>query len=124
MDHVYWLARILGPLFTIMGIWMIVRNKDVMKVWISVKANSASLYMGGVLNLLIGLTVLSTYSEWSWHLATLITLVGWISVIRGLLVLFAPEWVMARATAMEPFSKVWAIIPLFFGLLISYLAFA
>lgn len=124
MDHVYWLARILGPLFTIMGVWMIVRNKDLMKIWASVKANYACFYLGGVLNLLIGLTVLSTFCEWSWDLPVLITIVGWISVVRGLLVLFAPDWVMARAAALEPFSRAWAIIPLFFGLGISYLAFA
>lgn len=123
MDHVYWLARILGPFFLIVGIWMVVRNQDIMKVWTSVRNNPGLLYMGGILNLLIGFTVLSTYSEWSMSLPVLITLVGYLMVVRGLLVLFATNWVLSKVASFTSFGRAWAAIPLFFGIGISYLAF-
>ncbi len=119
----YWLARILGPFFLILGVWMVVRNHEIMKIWTAAKNNPLFLYMGGMLNLLIGLTILSTYSEWSWSLPVLITIIGYLMLLRGLLVFFAMQWLLSFTESLVPFARAWAVIPLFFGVFISYLAF-
>ena len=124
MDHVLWLARILGPFMLIIGIWMLLRHDDLLRLWNYAKNNVGFMYLGAILNLLVGLTVLSTYSHWSWNLAVLLPIIGWISLIRGCLVLFACDWVMSRSERLIPFLKPLAIIPLFFGICLTYIAFS
>lgn len=123
MDHILWLARIFGPFFFIIGLWMIFRLEDIQKVWNSIRNTPGLFYIGGLLNLLIGLTVLSTYHSWTWGLPVLLTIIGWLMLLRGLLVLFAPEKVLSWTEGLSPFSKSWAVLPLVIGILLSWLAF-
>jgi len=124
MDHVMWLARIFGPLFFIAGLWTLLRGEEVRKMWSSVKSNPGLFYLNGMLNLFFGFFILSTYHSWSFGLALLLTLIGWLYVIRGIIVLFMPEKVMEFADKMEDKQKMLAFIPLVIGFLLSWLAFA
>jgi predicted membrane-bound spermidine synthase len=123
MEHVLWLARILGPFMTIIGLWMVLRTDDLLRVWNYAKNNIGFIYLGAILNLLVGFTILSTYHTWSFNLAVLLPILGWLLVLRGVLVFFAVDWVVRFTARFEPFHKAWAIIPLFFGICLSYIAF-
>jgi len=94
-----------------------------MKIWYSAKTNPGLLYMGGVMNLLLGFTILRTYHVWSWSLAVLLPILGWLMVLRGILVFFATDWFIDFTTSKEPFGKEWAAIPLVFGIGLSWFAF-
>lgn len=122
MEHAHWLARIFGPFFLIVSIWVWCREKDIEKIWLSIRATPAISYLGGILNLLIGLTILSTYGTWSLSLAVVLPIVGWLILIRGLLVLYYQEKMMQWTIALEPYWKVLALIPFIFGLLLSIFA--
>lgn len=120
---VYWLARIIGPFFFIMGLWMYLRGDEIQKIWDSIKANPALFYIGGVLNLLIGLTMLSTYSSWSFGIPLLLTLLGYLITIRGIVSIFAPERVIEMTERLLPMQKSISLIPLVIGFLLSLYAF-
>lgn len=124
MDHVLWLARIFGPFFFIVGLWMVFRTDDLQKVWNSFKNNPGIYSLTGMLNLIVGLAILATYNSWSCGLPVLLTLAGWLVLIRGVLTLFIPETMLALSDRLLPMHKTLAIIPLLLGILISYLAFA
>ncbi len=121
MEHAVWLSGILGPVFTIMGLWILLRTDELMRMWASIKVTPAFLYFGGILNLLIGCTVLSTYHVWSLSLFVLLPIIGWVAIIRGILVLFAFDTAMKLAVLSEPYWKQLAFIPLLLGLCLSYL---
>lgn len=113
----------MGPFMTIFGLWMILRADDFLRLWNYAKNNVGFVYFGATLNLLVGLTILSTYHTWSLSLAVLLPILGWILTLRGVAIFFAHDWVMRTTTRFEPFHKAWAFIPLFFGITLSYIAF-
>lgn len=123
MDHVMWLARIFGPFFFIIGLWMFLRTDDMKKMWNAVKNTPPLMYFGAVLNLLIGLTMLSTYSGWSFGIPVLLTIIGYLMVIRGVMALFASDKCVEMTEKMMNMGKTLSYIPLVIGALITIYAF-
>lgn len=122
MQNAMWLASIFGPFMTIVGLWMLLYADNLMKVWNAIKSSAASLYFVGAVNLLIGLTILSQYDMWSWDTHVLVTILGWYSVIRGVMALFVPQ-LYIQIMSNTNFMKIMGIIPLVWGLALSWLAF-
>ena len=123
MQNAMWLASIFGPFMTILGLWMLLYADNLMKVWNAAKNAPASFYFGGVSHLLIGLAILSQYDMWSWDAYVLVTLLGWVLVIRGVMTLFVPQLLIQLCMSNTSFMKVMGIIPLVWGLALCWLAF-
>lgn len=125
MDCILWLARIFGPFFLIMGLWALLRNDDVQRTWNSIKNTPPLFYLGGVLNLLIGFTMLSTYHAWTFGIPVLLTLVGYFMILRGVCVLFVPNKVIEYTEKLMTYGNKPSFIPLTIGLLLTgYAIFA
>jgi len=123
MQNALWLASIFGPLLAIVGLWMLLYHDNMMKVCNSAKSTPAIFYMSGWLNLLIGLVIVSQYNVWSMSLAFLVTLLGWVMIIRGILALFIPQLLMQLTMGKNSWCKVMGIIPFVWGLLLCWFAF-
>jgi hypothetical protein len=119
-----WIASILGPVLTIMGIWIFLKREEVERYWTSFKANPGMFYVGGIWNLILGFTVLSFYHHWSLNLAVIVTILGYWMVIKGILILFFPKWFTKFATTMVEHrqGKCLACIPFILGLILIFLA--
>jgi hypothetical protein len=122
MDNAVWLATIIGPLLTVVGLWAIIFQHDVLKVWQSMKSTPSAFYMSGTMNLLVGLTVLSLYNEWSKEIAVLITLFGWVLVVRGLLAFFFPHTLMRIAERIAKGFQYLSFLLLVWGLALVWFA--
>lgn len=123
MEKAIWLAGVFGPFMAILGLWMLWYHENVAKVWTAVKNNPGLFYCNSVTNFFVGIVVLSLFNMWTWNLSVLVSLLGWVMLIRGLLGLFIPQiivkWVMTNGTWM----RVMGIVPLIWGLLLCTLAF-
>ena len=125
MELAIWLASILGPVFAIIGLWMLVRTHDVEKVWSSFKSTPGLVYVAAFVNLILGLTVLSLYHTWSWNLAVVVTIVGYLQFLRGVAILFAHDWMLrlhAKLLKREN-VRVFGCGPFILGLLLCWYAF-
>lgn len=118
-----WLASIFGPFMTIVGLWMLLYVDNLMKVWTAIKNSPAAFYYGSAANFLIGLTILSQYDMWSWDAFVLVTLLGWVMVIRGIMGLFLPQLLLKIMMSNPSFTKVMGVIPLIWGLALCWLAY-
>ena len=118
-----WLASIFGPFLVILGLWMLLYCDQYTKVLSGIKSSAALFYTNSVFNLLIGFTVLSQYDLWGWNLLVLITLLGWVMVIRGVMGLFVPQLLMDILMGKHGFAKIMGIIPLVWGVFLSYVGF-
>ena len=125
MQNAMWLASVFGPMLFLLGLWVLVRRDDAEKLWSSVKSTPGLFYMGGMINLLIGLAVLNTYREWSMHLIVLVTLLGYVQLIRGLLVFFAHDVAMKLHTKImkQRHFHLFGIIPFVWGIGLMCAAF-
>jgi len=124
MHHATLLASVFGPFMFVIGLWVLLRKHDVEKVWTSIKATPGLLYVGGVINLLIGFTVLAMYKEWSMHLAVLVTLFGYVQLLRGLSILFAHDWAMKMSTKIMKHRQchLCGILPIVWGIALMCVA--
>jgi hypothetical protein len=124
METAMWLASIFGPFLVIMGLWMLLYSDNVVKVFASIRNTPAAFYVGGVMNLLVGLTILSMYQDWYWDLTIFVTLLGWLLLLRGVLVLYMPQLLIKTTMTNLSTMKWMGIIPLVWGALLCWLAFA
>jgi hypothetical protein len=118
-----WLASIFGPFLVILGLWMLLYCDQYTKVLSGIKSSAGLFYMNSVFNLLIGFTVLSQYDLWGWNLLVLITLLGWVMVVRGVMGLFVPQLLMEILMGKHGFAKILGILPLVWGIFLSYVGF-
>lgn len=123
MQNAMWIASIFGPFLMIMGIWMLFYHDNMMKVATSCKNTPGVFYLSGIISMIIGLTVLSQYNMWNWGLPLLVTLFGWVILIRGLLILFVPQAAIKMSMGDPNWLKIKGIIPLIWGFGMCWLAF-
>jgi hypothetical protein len=118
-----WLASIFGPLLVILGLWKLLYSDNLMKVMAGIKNSAGILYYSSVFNLLVGFTILSQYDLWGWNALVLVTLLGWVMVIRGIMGLFVPQLLMDLLMGNPNFTRICGIIPLVWGLALSWVGF-
>ena|SRR3972149_9918263 len=123
MDKAIWLAQVFGPLLTIMGLWMLLYSENLIKVMTSIKNTPGCFYMMGLTNLLIGLAIVNMYNMWMWHPAVLISLLGWVLIIRGVLVLFIPQLIIKHTMTNHRFMRAFGLLPLVWGLALWWFGF-
>lgn len=125
MEQAVWLASIFGPILIVISLWVLLKTNEVDRLWTSVKATPAAYYLGACLNLLIGFTILSLYNRWSMELAVLVTLLGYLQVIRGILALFCHDKMIkwSQKLISNPNFRLISAIPLVYGLLLFWLGF-
>jgi hypothetical protein len=118
-----WVASVFGPYLVIVGLWMLLYSDNLLKVVNSVKNSPSCFYLWGTLNLLFGLTILNIYGRWTFELAFLVTLLGWVLLARGILSLFMPQLIVSSTMTKQSRIKKMGIIPLIWGLLLCWMAF-
>jgi uncharacterized protein YjeT (DUF2065 family) len=124
MQNALWLASIFGPFLVITGLWMLLYSENLIKIVTSVKNTPACFYLMGVINLLIGLTIISQYNIWNWDAAFLVTLLGWVLILRGILSLFVPQLLLKMTMNNNKTIKLIGIIPFIWGIALCWFAFS
>ena len=98
MDVSLHIAWILGPYLLIMGIWLLIMPDKALKLMAAFKKTGNSemlIYYGAFMSLIFGLLLLSFYREWVQSWEVIITIFGWLAVVKGVLLLFKPEMLTA-----------------------------
>lgn len=84
------IARLLGPLLLASAAAVLVNRKGIEKLAVEASKHLGLIYLTGVMSLVSGLAIVQFHNVWSgW--AVLITIVGWMSIFRGIFRMVAPE---------------------------------
>lgn len=84
------LAKILGPYCAIVAFSGLLNLKTYQRVIDEFSANTAMIYISGVLALLFGLLILQYHSIWVFNWRVIITIIGWMGLIKGIYLIFFP----------------------------------
>lgn len=87
------LAKIFGPVFIILGLWELFSTQNAIAYTKAARENAIFPVLGGLLNLIIGFTILTYFNEWDWNFGILVTLLGWCAVIKGIALFFFPKYI-------------------------------
>jgi len=91
MENAIIIARIIGPFFVIVGLGFLFNLKNFQKVMEDFAKNSALIYMGGVMALFFGLLIVQFYNVWKLQWPLIITILGWMSLIKGVVLIVFPK---------------------------------
>ncbi len=83
-------------------------------------------YLGGVLALFFGLFILIFHNTWDASWTTIITIIGWLSVIKGALLIACPNFhpkVLNWMCKSEAAMRYMGVIYLLFGLFLTVKGF-
>ncbi len=118
------LASIFGPFLVILGLWMLLYSDNMIKIVNSIKTSPAAFYILTVFNLFLGIVIVNHYNSWMMNGAFLVTLLGWVMTLRGVLGLFVPQILIKHTMTSVSFLKVKGLIPFIWGVALCWLAFA
>ena len=101
MAHSKLIAGLIGPLLAAMGVAMLINRNLFPSMIGEVAHNYALIFLSGILTLLAGLAIVRVHNVWTggWHV--LITALGWLAVVSGLVRMWLPQ---GAAPIAEAFS--------------------
>jgi hypothetical protein len=97
MQTSIFLARLLGPLLLLTGAGIVLNPKSFRTIAGEVVRSVTLVYLFGFMDLAAGLAIVLTHNVWVASWRVLVTLIGWLLLIRGAVRIVAPEIVMGYA---------------------------
>jgi len=95
-----YLAKLIGPIFLTIGIGMLVNGPFYRDLITEAVASHVLIYLSGVLSLLAGLAVVMAHNRWSGGWPIIITVLGWLMVIGGVIRIVVPQLVQTVAVTI------------------------
>ena len=93
MEYSMFLAKIIGWFYVIVAVGIIFNPKAYEKIMEDFSKNSALVYLSGIFTLLIGFLMVLTHDIWEANWMVIITVFGWLGLIKGVWLLLLPNTV-------------------------------
>ncbi len=126
MENSVFIARIFGLCYLIIGAGFVFNRKAFQQVMEDFCKNAALVFYGGVLALVIGVVIILTHNVWVAHWAVIITIIGWLALIKGIWMIVFPNTVskfMQAYQKNESLLIVHSIVALIFGAVLTFFGF-
>jgi len=126
MGNAVIIAKILGPIFLVVGLGMLFNPKTYQNIMSEFIKNPAMRYLGGISALAFGLIIIQYYNVWRIRLSLIVTLMGWLSLLKGAVLLIVPNSMVKLVKLYEGspiLLKIHAIIAIALGLVLYALGY-
>ncbi|MBO0763818.1 MAG: hypothetical protein J2P50_04410 [Hyphomicrobiaceae bacterium] len=101
MTHSKQIAGLVGPLLVAIGIAMLLNRNIIPSMIGEVAHNYALIFLSGLLTLLAGLAIVRVHNVWTSGWPVIVTVVGWLAVVSGLVRMWLPQGVAPIAEAFS-----------------------
>lgn len=125
MDIAILVARLLAPIYLCVGLGMFLSQGYYKKSMTEIMESPVATYMSGTLALLAGVLIVIYHNIWESSWTLIITIIGWLSLIKGVLLLLIPEPFMDLFSPMVKgkYMPIIGFIALALGLILGYFGF-
>jgi uncharacterized membrane protein len=120
------IAKLLGPIFVLVGIALPLKRQMFRTIVQEFIQSATLLYLAGFFGLLGGLALVLTHNVWVLDWRLIITLIGWITIVRAVITIFQPQWIVMAGTAILRRHIIFlgaAMANLIIGLVLSYFGY-
>jgi hypothetical protein len=127
MQASIFIARLLGAMFVVVGVALLVKPRMFRTILSEFIRGATWLYLAGFIGLLAGMALVLTHNVWAPDWRLIITLIGWVTIVRALISIFQPQWIVAAGTAILEHRGAFvgaAVFNLIIGLVLSYFGYA
>lgn len=119
-----YLAEIFGISIVVISLALLLRDRYIKRIFSSVENEECMLFCGFV-SFVIGIAIILAHNVWVKNWQVIVTILGWMSLLKGLAMLFMPELVKSYVKKVE--NKNWLpialVVMVFVGLVITYFGF-
>ena len=126
MQTSIFIAKLIGPILLVVGFAVVINEKTFRAIAKEVLGSPALIYLFGVIDLALGLVLVLVHNLWVADWRVIITLIGWISIVRGVVrIAFAPniKKTGAKLIRREGLFMGAAIVALILGAVLSFYGF-
>jgi len=120
------IAKLLGPIFVVLAVGLMLREQAFRRIVEDFNRSPALIYLAGFLGLLSGLALVLTHNVWLLDWRVIITLIGWIAIVRAVLTILAPQQIVAfgsKVLAHRGLFLAIGVVNLCVGLVLSYFGY-
>lgn len=100
MDTSLLLARVFGVVMAIVYLSVLFNRKYYRHVWREISSNKLLLMLSGFIALVLGVLTLQFHPEWTADWRSIITLLGWLMVLQGVVRLAVPDKVIGFSSRL------------------------
>ncbi|MGO9768651.1 MAG: hypothetical protein ACLPSW_03680 [Roseiarcus sp.] len=126
MQTSLFVAKLLGPMFLVVGAALLSRPDAFRALLREFVASGVLMYLAGFFGLLAGLALIIVHNVWALDWRLVITLIGWASLVRALVTIFRPQAIVSIADRLIEYKGAFraaAVIDLVIGAALSYFGY-
>ena len=126
MDVTLFLAQIMGVYFVVVGVGALLNPARMKGAMQEAKRSYLLPYFDGAIALVVGLLIVLNHNVWDGLLETLVSLVGWIAVVEGVLMMLLPQKTisgMMEAMMGAQMARLMGVVATVVGLYFVYNGF-
>ena len=119
-----YLAEVWGISIVVISLALLIKEKHLKSLFAKIETEE-SLFLWGFISFVIGIAMVLAYNVWTQGWQVIITILGWLALIKGLVLLFLPEHMKKWAKKMKMHNgcRLHWLILVFVGLVITYFGF-
>jgi hypothetical protein len=121
-----YLARLLGPLLLLPGIGLLINPRAFRAMATEVVGSLTLVYLFGLIDFAAGLAIVLVHNVWTMNWRVLITLIGWLLLIRGAARVLITETLMGYAKSLIRNKQLYLVsggILVVLGLVLCYFGY-
>lgn len=118
--------QILSIAYLTIGIGILINTDFYKRLFAEFIEGAMGWYFGGIMALVVGYLLVAFHNTWTKDLSVIITIVGWMALVKGVLILVQPKLMIALTKAIlgnEKILKIEGIAITILGLALSFLGF-
>ena len=126
METSIFIARIFGLCYLILGAGLLFNRKAFQQVMGDFCKNAALVFFAGMFTLVIGVVIILTHNIWVANWTVIITIIGWLGLIKGIWIIVFPNTVskfMQAYQKNENLLIIHSIGALIFGAVLTFFGF-
>lgn len=120
------ILQVFGIVYVAAGVGMLASPKSVGRLLEGFSDNPALLFLGGIISIPLGYVFVAFHNTWNAGVAsTLVTLLGWAILIKGVLLLVLPGWYtdMTKKLSKMKVSAWFSWVALLLGIILIGLGY-
>ncbi len=126
MEIVNFLAKLWGFSLVIVCFSLLINQKNIKRVFKLVE-DEGLLFLVGIINVILGIALVLSYGVFDSSWRIIITILGWLVLIRGSIILLFPHFVekmVAKVKNRADWISVILVVAVFLGCVLLYLGFS
>ncbi len=123
METSVFIAKLFAVAYLGVGLGLLVNYDYFKKAFNEMMKSAAFLFYGGVMALLAGFLIVNVHNVWVQDWTVIITVLGWLALLKGALLLLLPKVMVAFTKFFVKFAWLAIVVALVLGGVLGYFGF-